>query len=104
MMIRITPAAVLIPGVQRRFFLMVMNVYSTARTCVIFFLNKQRLSGRLINIMALQRRMPAVYSVTICQECVHTTLQRFFSVQERRTMYRRFPPVLPRSPVSCHSE
>ncbi|EBV1274105.1 hypothetical protein D6T17_22255 [Salmonella enterica subsp. enterica serovar Oranienburg] len=45
------------------------------------FLNKQRLSGRLINIMALQRRMPAVYSVTICQECVHTTLQRFFSVQ-----------------------
>ncbi|AXD73804.1 hypothetical protein DMO59_16060 [Salmonella enterica subsp. diarizonae] len=32
--------------------------------------------------MALQRRMPAVYSVTICQECVYTTLQRFFSVQE----------------------
>lgn len=67
MMVRITPAAVLIPGVQRRFFLMVMNVYSTARARVIFFLNKQQVQGRLINIMTLQRRMPAVYSVTICQ-------------------------------------
>lgn len=78
---------------------MVMNVYSTTRACVIFFLNTQRLSGRLINIMALQRRMPAVYSVTICQECVHTTLQRFFfSSGAAGQCTDDFPPFCPAAP------
>lgn len=54
LVVRITPAAVLIPGVQRRFF-----VYKAGIT--------------------LQRRMPPGYKITVLSVNGHTTLQRFFS-------------------------